>query len=111
MRLTISVRTDAVKATQFNPQREAILKIAGNSSGGPVVRLSVQRVRSLVRELRLQATQCGWKKKKETNQIGPVHVINEQSMYLINLQLLLLKTLKHVLMNMGFSISQSFSWL
>ena len=30
---------------------------------------------------------------KESNQIGPVSVINEQSMYLINLQLPLVETL------------------
>ena len=56
--------------------------------------LSVQRVRSLVRELRpcKPHNVAKKRKKKETNQIGPVHVINEQSMYLVNLQLLLVET-------------------
>ena len=56
--------------------------------------LSVQRVQSLVMELRPCKPQWGQKKrkKKETNQIRPVRVINEQSVYLINLQMPLVET-------------------
>ena len=71
------------------------MKISREFPGGPVVRaFSAEGSIPGQGTKTLQATMGPKKnrKRKETNQIGRVRVINEQSMYLINLQMPLVET-------------------